>query len=119
MSNLSKVSKVSNEGNRKLKDTILPELQALEAKQQQHTVVPKGVTAPELADMVMRGEVKLSPQQMRAMVELLPFHAPKLSSVVVGTLDGTTFAERLERAVNRSERAKLIEGRVVQVDEHD
>ncbi len=61
-------------------DTILPELELLEAKQQQHSVIPKGVTAPELADMVMRGEVKLSPQQMRAMVELLPFHAPKLTA---------------------------------------
>jgi hypothetical protein len=47
---------------------------------------------------------------MRAMVELLPFHAPKLSSVAVGTLDGTTFAERLERAIRASE--KVIEGRV-------
>jgi len=65
----------------------------------------------------MRGEVKLSPQQMRAMVELLPFHTPKLSSVAIGTLDGTTFAERLERAVERSDRAKLIEGSAVQVDE--
>jgi hypothetical protein len=100
-----------------VKDTILPELQALEAKQQQHPVIPKGVTAPELADMVMRGEVKLSPQQMRAMVELLPFHAPKLSSVAVGTLDGTTFAERLERAIRASDRAKLIEGNVVQVED--
>jgi hypothetical protein len=33
----------------------------------------------------MRGEVKLSPQQMSAMIELLPFHAPN------------TFAEKLER----------------------
>ena len=63
--------------------------------------------------MVMRGEVKLSPQQMRAMVELLPFHAPKLSSVAIGTLDGTAFAERLERAINRSDRAKLIEGHAI------
>jgi len=70
-----------------VKDTILPELQAFEAKQQQHSVIPKGVTAPELAEMVMRGEVKLSPQQMRAMIELLPFHAPKLSAVGYGVFD--------------------------------
>jgi hypothetical protein len=38
-------------------------------------VIPKGITAPELAEMVMRGEVKLTPQKMRAMIELLPFHA--------------------------------------------
>ena len=47
--------------------------------------------------MVMRGEVKLSPQQMSAMIELLPFHAPKLSAVGVGYLTNDTFAEKLER----------------------
>jgi hypothetical protein len=96
-----------------MKDTILPELELLEAKQDQPSTIPKGVTAPELADMVMRGEVKLSPQQMRAMVELLPFHAPKLSSVGVGYLDASDFASRLERAVQRSDRAKLIEGHAI------
>jgi len=95
-----------------VKDTILPELQALDTKQQP-SVIPKGVTAPELADMVMRGEVKLSPQQMRAMVELLPFHAPKLSSVALGYLDANDFASRLDRAIDRSERAKLIEAHAI------
>ena len=47
--------------------------------------------------MVMRGEVKLSPQQVSAMIELLPFHAPKLSAVGVGYLTNDTFAEKLER----------------------
>jgi hypothetical protein len=51
--------------------------------------------------------------QMRAMVELLPFHAPKLSSIGVGFLNANDFASRLERAVNRSERAKLIEGHAI------
>jgi hypothetical protein len=96
----------------KVKDTILPEHQALETKLQ-HSVIPKGVTAPELADMAMRGEVKLSPQQMRAMIELLPFHAPKLSSVALGYLNGTDFASRLDRAIDRSERAKLIEAHAI------
>ena len=63
--------------------------------------------------MVMRGEVKLSPQQMRAMIELLPFHAPKLSAVGVGYMTGDTFAERLDRAIARSDRAKLIEGHAI------
>ena len=51
--------------------------------------------------MVMRGEVKLSPQQMRAMIELLPFHAPKLSAVGVRHLTGDDFASALERAIIR------------------
>ena len=83
-----------------MKETILPELELLLEQKQQHSVIPKGVTAPELADMVMRGEVKLSPQQMRAMIELLPFHAPKLSATTI--VNGEEFARRLDRAIERS-----------------
>jgi hypothetical protein len=43
----------------------------------------------------MRGEVKLSPQQMRAMIELLPFHAPKLSAVGVSHLTGHSEAAQI------------------------
>ncbi len=80
-------------------------------------VIPKGITAPELAEMVMRGEVKLSPQQMRAMIELLPFHAPKLTAVGVGYLQGDDFASRLDRAIDRSNGARLIEGRAIEVED--
>jgi hypothetical protein len=81
---------------------------------QQHSVIPKGITAPDLADMVMRGEVKLSPQQMRAMIELLPFHAPKLTAVALSSMTAQDFASRLERALQRSDAVrfpKLIEHR--------
>jgi len=54
---------------------------------------------------------------MRAMIELLPFHAPKLSSVALGYLNATDFASRLDRAIDRSERAKLIEARAVEVED--
>ena len=63
--------------------------------------------------MVVRGEVKLSQSQLRMLIELLPFHLPKLSAVAVGRLTGESFAERLDRAVEASNRAKLIEGRVI------
>jgi hypothetical protein len=43
------------------------------------------------------------------MIELLPFHAPKLSTVAVGYMSGDDFAARLDRAIARSDRAKLIE----------
>jgi len=56
---------------------------------------------------------------MRMWVELLPYYSPKLTAVAVGHLTGEDFYNRLERAIDRSERAKLIEGRAVQVDEHD
>ena len=67
--------------------------------------------------MVYRGEFKATPQQMRAAIESLPFEKPRMSAVAVGYLTGDTFAERLDRATLRSERAKLIEARAVQVEE--
>jgi hypothetical protein len=50
-------------------------------------------------------------------IELLPFYMPKLSAVGVGYMTNSTFAERLDRAILRSDRAKLIEGRVIERDD--
>jgi len=41
---------------------------------------------------------------------------PRMSAVAVVYLINNTFAERLERAITRSERAKLIEGQVISDD---
>ena len=79
--------------------------------------IPDDVPLPELAEQVVRGKVKLSPPQMRMLIELLPFHMPKLSAVGVGYLTNNTFAERLDRAIDRSARARLIEGHAVEVDD--
>ena len=54
---------------------------------------------------------------MRAAIESLPYENPKLSAVAVGHLTGEDFSNRLEQAVERSERAKLIEGRVIERDD--
>ena len=52
----------------------------------------------ELADMVVRGKIKLSRPQMRMLIEMLPFAAPKLSAV--GYMrEADTFATRLDRAI--------------------
>jgi hypothetical protein len=53
------------------------------------------------------------------MIELLPFHAPKLTAVAVGSLNSQDFAARLERAILRSDGArvpKLIEARAIEND---
>jgi hypothetical protein len=42
---------------------------------------------------------------------------PKLSAVGVGYLTNDTFAQRLDRAIARSDRAKLIEAKVVHIEE--
>jgi hypothetical protein len=62
--------------------------------------------------------VKLTAAQQRMLIELLPFYMPKLSSVALGYLNATDFASRLDRAIDRSERAKLIEGHAERVEDH-
>jgi hypothetical protein len=75
--------------------------------------IPDNIPLSELAEQVVRGKVKLSPPQLRMLIELLPFHLPKLSAVGVGYLTNDTFAERLDRAIEASNRAKIIDGRVI------
>lgn len=77
-------------------------------------LVPQGVRALELLQMVYRGEMKATSHQMRAAIEALPYENPRLSAVAVGHLTGEDFASRLDRAVEASNRAKLIEGRVIE-----
>ena len=75
--------------------------------------IPDDISITELAEQVVRGKVKLSKSQMRMLIELLPYYAPKLTAVAVGWQKGEDFYTRLDRAVNASEKAKLIEGKVV------
>jgi hypothetical protein len=68
--------------------------------------------------LVYRRAVKVSPQQMRAAIESLPCENPKLSAVAIASMNERDFALRLERAIARSERAKLIEARAVNADDN-
>src|SRR5215468_8129210 len=91
-------------------------LDQIEAEQRQSAAcnaIPDNIPLAELAEQVVRGKVKLSPPQMRMLIELLPFHMPKLSAVAVGRLTGEDFASRLDRAVDASNRTKLIEAHVI------
>src|SRR5262252_3345668 len=92
-------------------------LDRIEAEQRQSVsdaLIPDNIPLAELAEQVVRGKVKLTPAQQRMLIELLPFYMPKLSAVGVGYLTSDTFAERLDRAIAASEKAKLIEGRVIE-----
>jgi hypothetical protein len=64
--------------------------------------LPDGITALPLLQMAYRGKVQLTPQQMRAAIESLPYETPKLSATAIATIDGKTFAEALERCIERS-----------------
>jgi hypothetical protein len=74
----------------------------LEVERDEQLILPEGTTAKEALRMVYRGEIVLSPQQMRAAIESLPYETPKLSATAIATMDGQTFAEALERAIERS-----------------
>ena len=74
--------------------------------EQQYDVIPAEMSLLEAAEKVARGELKLSPQQTRVLIELLPYHAPKQSAVT--HIDARDFAVRLDKAIERSERGKVI-----------
>lgn len=94
-------------------------LDQIEAEQRQSvdTLVPDNIPLPELAEQVVKGKVKLTPMQQRMLIELLPFYMPKLSAVAINSLNGDDFASRLDRCIARSDRAKLIEVKAVEVEE--
>ena len=64
--------------------------------------LPEGITARQFMQMVMRGEIEPNPRQMTAAKVLIEYQEPKLSAVAVGHMDGTSFAQALERCLARS-----------------
>jgi hypothetical protein len=94
--------------------TDLSPAELIEAHQQRldaEQALPEGVNALTLLQMVYRGEVKVTPQQMRAAMAALPFEVPKLA-VTTNAPWTDSLADALERALIRSGKVhelKLIE----------
>jgi hypothetical protein len=86
--------------------------------QQQPQSIPEDISALTLLQMVYREAVKVSAQQMRAAIESLPYENPKLSAVAFASMSERDFAVRLERCIERSNRAKLIEARAINADDN-
>ena len=72
--------------------------------------LPEGITALPLLQMAYRGQVKLTAQQARCAIEALPYEMPKLSATAIATMDGQTFAEALERCIERSKGPPMLNG---------
>src|SRR5215469_11004938 len=86
----------------------------LVVEEEERLVLPEGTTAKEALRMVYRGEIVLSPQQMRAAIESLPYETPKLSATahIIGS-----FSDQLEkelRAIERSKGPPRLNGPVVE-----
>jgi hypothetical protein len=59
-------------------------------------VLPEGTTAKQALEMVYRGLIELTPKQMRAAIELLPYENPKLSATAIAIMDGDRSQWRLK-----------------------
>jgi hypothetical protein len=55
-----------------MSERLIEVLDQIEAEQQRPPL-PEGITALPLLQMAYRGQVQLTPQQMRAAIEALPF----------------------------------------------
>jgi hypothetical protein len=91
----------------------LRELMRVEVEERE----PERVNSLEYLQRIYRDPTQPTPVRMRAAIEALQFENPKLSSVGVGYITNDTFAERLDRAIRASDRARLIEGRVIESDD--
>jgi hypothetical protein len=74
--------------------------------------LPESIMALELLQLAYRGKIRLTPQQARCAIESLPYETPKLSATAVTTMNSQSFAEALERAINRSNSPPLLNGKV-------
>jgi hypothetical protein len=68
----------------------------------QVAIIPDNMDLWEVAVGVVRGRITLPPPQMRMLIEMFPYLRPKLSATAIATMDGATFAEALERCIERS-----------------
>jgi hypothetical protein len=71
-------------------------------QQKEEPELPEGITALPLLQLAYRGQVKLTPQQARCAIEALPYETPKLSAAAIGIFEGQSFAEALDRCIERS-----------------
>jgi hypothetical protein len=74
--------------------------------------LPEGIDALGLLQMEYRGQITLTYAQRRAAEACLPFERPKLGVIATTNLNADSFAEALDRAIQRSQIGmKLIEHR--------
>jgi hypothetical protein len=78
--------------------------------------IPEGITALELLRLAYRGKIELTAQQARCAIEALPYENPKLSATAIATMDGKSFAEALDRCIERSKGPVMLNGPTIEID---
>jgi hypothetical protein len=92
-----------------MKDTVEAELQLIEAKAECEE--PDGETALELLQAIYKNKLAPLSLRMRAARECLPYENPRLSAMAITSMDEHSFARALDRAIARSNGARVIEHR--------
>ena len=77
--------------------------------------LPEGIMALELLQLAYRGKIKLTPQQARCAIESLPYETPKLSATAIATMDGKSFAETIDRAIERSKLPPMLNAPTIEL----
>jgi hypothetical protein len=81
----------------------------LNGQAQVQAQVPDDLSLPQLAEMVVRGKIKLGREQMRMLIELLPFHMNKMPAKDRHSEDTARMLDaKLERAKARSRKAQIL-----------
>jgi hypothetical protein len=60
------------------------------------------LTSLKYLQSIYRDENQTTNVRIRCAVEALPYENPRMSAVTIATLDGKTFAEALDRCIERS-----------------
>jgi len=96
---------------------VIDQIEADQRQAHQVDAIPDDISITELAEDVVRGKRKLSQPQMRMLIELLPYYAPKLQAIADFRMrDERDFAVKLDRRLKHYHEEylpKLIEGKVI------
>jgi len=77
---------------------VIDQIEADQRQVHQVDAIPDDISITELAEDVVRGKRKLSQPQMRMLIELLPYYAPKLQAIADFRMrDERDFAVKLDR----------------------
>jgi hypothetical protein len=70
------------------------------------------LTSLKYLQLMYRDENQATNVRIRCAVEALPYENPRMSAVTIATMDGKTFADALERCIERSRGPALLNGPV-------
>ncbi|MFZ2080524.1 MAG: hypothetical protein WAV38_28525 [Xanthobacteraceae bacterium] len=87
--------------------TVESALAELEEEEELIELAP-GEISLDFLRRIYRGTQQPMSLRMRAAIEALPFEKPKLSATAIATMDGKTFAEALERCIERSRNPPML-----------